>query len=219
MAASHLPTPALPPASPPAGPDIPALQAKTAGAGTIGEVLKLASVAAESQRREAQLFRERLSRDPSAWRDRAALAELRKLVADPNTAPAALAAAAELPGPAGADILYEIWTATPNRTATTELARALLHSKDVRAKASEALSIALELRLAETCAANRELLPRAQQVGDRRAFSVLSKLSRRQGCGPNKQQDCYACLRDGMDLEEATKATKARRAPSPFTPP
>ena len=52
--------------------------------------------------------------------------------------------------------------------------------------------------------------------GDRRSFHLLNKLTRKYGCGPNKRQDCYACLRDGKDLDAALKAVKARREPRPF---
>jgi hypothetical protein len=175
-------------------------------------------MASEKQRDAAKLFHERLMRDPSSAKNKAVLAELRKLLADADTAQQALAAVAGLPGPQSGDLLYEIWTASPGRSDTTELARALAYSRDVRAKSSAALSVALDLRLAETCAANQALLPRAIQDGDRRSLQLLTKLQRKQGCGPKKSADCFACLRDGEELEAAITAVKARRAPSPFGP-
>ena len=187
------------------------LAAKPPESLTAKEVLLLSSVASEKERQAAKLFREKLERDPSVVKDKAVLAELRKLTLDPNTAPEALAAVAELPGPVSADLLYDIWTGTPNRTDATELARALLYSRDVRPKASEPLSVALDLRVAEACEPNRSLLPRALSVGDRRSLPLLTKLKRNQGCGPNKKQDCYACLRAGGDLDAAITAVKARR--------
>jgi hypothetical protein len=182
------------------------------------DVLTLATIASEKQRDAAKLFHQRLVRDPSSVKNKAVIAELRKLTADPDTAHEALAAAAELPGPQSGDLLYELWTATPGRTDVTELARALAYSRDVRAKSSEALSVALDLRLAETCAANQALLPRATQTGDRRSLQLLTKLQRKQGCGPKKSADCFACLREGDELEAAIAAVKARRAPNPFGP-
>jgi hypothetical protein len=199
--------------------DTTALEAKPPEARTAHEVLLLAGAVAERELRAARLFRERVERDPAAWKDKLAMAQLRKLTQDPNTAREALAAAAALPGPISADLLYEIWTGTPERTGTTELARELVYSSDVRAKASEALSVALELRATEACPAARALLPRAEQAGDRRAFQLLAKLQRKQGCGPNKKQDCYACLREGDELEAAMAAVKNRKPPNPFAPP
>jgi hypothetical protein len=182
------------------------------------DVLTLATIASEKQRDAAKLFHQRLVRDPSSVKNKAVIAELRKLTADPDTAHEALAAAAELPGPQSGDLLYELWTATPGRTDVTELARALAYSRDVRAKSSEALSVALDLRLAETCAANQALLPRATQTGDRRSLQLLTKLQRKQGCGPKKSADCFACLREDDELEAAIAAVKARRPPNPFGP-
>jgi hypothetical protein len=211
--------PLLPPAAQHAVPDVASLEAKAPESRSADEVLTLATVASERERAAAKDFRDKLAREPSAVKSKVALAELRKLTADPTTAQDALAAVAALPGPLGADLLYEIWTATPNRTDTTELARALLYSHDVRAKASETLSVALDLRVAESCASNRALMPRALLAGDRRSLPLLLKLQRKQGCGPNKKQDCFLCLRDDgkEQLDAAITAVKARKAPNPFS--
>ena len=202
------------PAAQPAARDIHALQAKAPESLSSDEVLALAGAASERQQKAAKLFRERLSREPAAIKDKLALAELRKLTADPTTAQEALAAVAGLPGPVSADLLYEIWTATANRSDTTDLARALVYSRDVRAKASDALSVALELRQADSCPAKRALLARAQTSADRRSFPLLAKWKRKQGCAPNKKQDCAPCLQDSDDLSAAITAAKARPAPT-----
>ena len=141
---------------------------------------------------------------------------LRRNCDDPETARDALAAMANVPGPIGADLIYEVWTATASRTTATDLARSLIYSKEVRAKASKSLAVALDLRDADTCEKNRDLLERATGDGDHRAFHLLNKLTRKYGCGPNKRQDCYACLRDGKDLDATLKIVKTRREPHPF---
>lgn len=179
------------------------------------EVLTLATTDLERRRESAKMFRETIAGNPSALSDKLVIADLRRLTADPQTALEGLATVAALPGPTSADLLYEIWTATPNRTDATELARALLYSRDVRRKASPALSVALDLRLAETCQANLAILPLALQVGDRRAFPLLNKLKRKDGCGTHHRQDCFACLREGEELEAAITAVKGRRPPNP----
>jgi hypothetical protein len=178
------------------------------------EVLTLAMADLERRRQSAKMFRETIAGDPSALRDKLVIADLRRLTADPQTALEGLATVAALPGSTSADLLYEIWTATPNRTDATELARALLYSRDVLRKASPALSVALELRLAETCQANLAILPLALQVGDRRSFPLLNKLKRKDGCGTHRRQDCFACLREGEELEAAITAVKGRRPPN-----
>jgi hypothetical protein len=92
----------------------------------------------------------------------------------------------------------------------------LVFSKEVRAKASPELAVALDLRIAETCEQNKALLPRVIAKGDRRSLPMLAKLSRRFGCGPNKRQDCNACLRDDKSVDDAMVAVKKRREPKPF---
>jgi hypothetical protein len=186
----------------------PGRAARPGDPGSVDEVLTLAASELDARRQSAKVFRERIARDPSALQDKVVVAQLRNLTADPHTAQEGLATIAALPGSMGADLLYEIWTATANRTDATELARALLYSSDVRRKASPALSVALDLRRAETCEANRDLLPRAVQVGDRRSFQLLSKLKRKDGCGTNRKHDCFACLREGEELEAAIRACR-----------
>jgi len=102
------------------------------------------------------------------------------------------------------------------RNETTELARALLFSKDIRPKASAALAVALDLRVSPDCATNQAILPRAEKEGDRRSLHLLIQLQRKYGCGPNKRQDCNPCLRTGDQLDTAIKAVKERREPRTF---
>jgi hypothetical protein len=158
-------------------------------------------------------LRTRLAADPGLAKDPKVVADLRRLAQDPDTSRDALAAMAALPGSLSADLLYEAWTSTAERSETTELAQALLMSRDVRPKASPALAVALDLREAETCEANAKLLPRAIDVGDKRAFAPLSRLLRRNGCGPTKRDDCFACVREGDVLKRALTAVKLRREP------
>jgi hypothetical protein len=41
----------------------------------------------------------------------------------------------------------------------------------------------------------------------------INRLARRTGCGANKRQDCYPCLRDGDLLKKAFNAVRVRREP------
>jgi hypothetical protein len=163
----------------------------------------------------ARMLAASLDRDPAAVQEPRTLAELRRFSENPETAKIALESMAKLPGPLAADLLYEIWTGTPDRNDVTELARALLFSKDVRAKASSGLSVALDLRVAESCEKTSQVLPRAVNEADRRSLHLLLRLQRKYGCGPNKRLDCYPCLRSGADLENAIKT--AREHPEPRT--
>jgi hypothetical protein len=192
------------------------LSAKPGAELRVEEAISLSLGQSAQNVRAARALRERLAHDPGLIKDPEVLSQLRRYSDDPETARDALAAIAGVPGPISADLMYEVWTATSSRSTASDLARSLIYSKEVRAKASKALAVALDLREAETCEKNRDLLERASTDGDHRSFHLLNKLTRKYGCGPNKRQDCYACLRDDKDLDAALKAVKARREPHPF---
>ena len=192
------------------------LSAKPVADLNVEEAISLSLGQSAQDVRAARALRDRIDHDPGLIKDAEVLAELRRYSDDPETARDALAAMANVPGPISADLIYEVWTSTASRTTATDLARSLIYSKEVRAKASPALAVALDLRDAETCEQNRDLLARVSTDGDKRAFHLLGKLTRKYGCGPNKRQDCYACLRDGKDLDAAMKVVKTRREPKPF---
>jgi hypothetical protein len=180
------------------------------------EVLEIAGKLAGRELAQARVLAAQLDRDPTLAQDDKTQAEMRRLLDNPETSRHMLAVIAGLPGPISADLLYEVWTGTVLRNETTDLARALLLSEDVRPKASPSLSVSLDLRQAETCEENEKLLPRAIEHGDRRALHLLIKLTRRYGCGPNKREDCYPCLRDSDAVDQAVKAVKNRREPKTF---
>ncbi len=180
---------------------------------SIDEAIALSAGRAVQQVRRAQGLKQRLSADPGLVKDPGTVTELLVLARDPITSREALTAIANLPGPISADLLYEVWTGTVERNDSTELARMLLVGKDVSAKASAALKVALELRTVESCEALLPIVERAVESGDRRAFVPLTKLNRRNGCGANKRADCYPCLREGDALKNALLASRNRREP------
>jgi hypothetical protein len=177
------------------------------------EALAVASGRVAQELSVAGKLRARLAADPGLAKDPKVLADLRRLAQDPDTSRDALAAMAALPGALSADLLYEAWTSTAERSNVTELAQSLLMGRDVRPKASPALAVALDLRQAETCEESSKLIDRAIAVGDKRAFAPLSRLLRQTGCGPLKKDDCYPCLREGDRLKQALAAVKLRREP------
>ncbi len=200
--------------APPSVDAIAELERRPPGSLNARELVTLAEAHDSQKRAAAVALREKLEHNPALGKDPATASQLLALSADPTTAPQALSAMAEL-GPPGADLLYDVWTSTVGRSDSTELARALLYSADVRAKASPALGVALDLRVAESCEQYQAVLPNALKDGDRRSLHLLSKLNAKRGCGPKKNEDCYACLRAKADELTATlNAVKSRRAPS-----
>jgi len=177
------------------------------------EALALAAGKVAQEISSVSKLRARLASDPGLAKDPKVIADLRRMAQEPDTSRDALAAMAALPGPISADLLYDVWTSTPEHSTATELAQALLMGRDVRPKASPALVIALDLRQAETCEANAKVLERAVDVGDKRSFAPITRLLRRNGCGPTKHDDCFVCLRDGDLLKRALTAVKMRREP------
>lgn len=192
------------------------LSAKPLAELRVEEAISLSLGQSAQDVRAVRALRDRVDHDPGLIKDPEVLAQLRRYSDDPETARDALAAMANVPSPISADLIYEVWTGTAQRTTSTDLARSLIYSKEVRAKASKALALALDLRDADTCEKNKELLPRAESDGDRRSYHLLNKLTRKYGCGAGKRQDCYACLRGSTDLDSALKAVKPRREPHPF---
>jgi serine/threonine-protein kinase len=127
----------------------------------------------------------------------------------------ALRVAAAMPGSAGADILFDVFAGTPKATPATQKARELLASDSVRARASDAVRIAFDLRAAEgqPCEVRKPLVERAAKEGDMRSFRPLLILAARTGCGSRHKSDCFPCLREDDMLDKALEQTKNRPAP------
>jgi serine/threonine-protein kinase len=122
-----------------------------------------------------------------------------------DTWAAALSVAAALPSSQGADILFDVWAATPKATQATQRARELLASDAVRARASPAVRVAFDLRSVQgqTCEVRMPIVARAVTDADSRSFRPLMMLASRTGCGPRNKHDCFPCLRDGDTLDRA----------------
>jgi eukaryotic-like serine/threonine-protein kinase len=127
----------------------------------------------------------------------------------------ALRVAAAMPGSPGADILFDVWASTPKATPATQRARELLATDAVRARASDAVRIAFDLRSAEgqPCDVRKPLVERAAKEGDMRSFRPLLILAARTGCGSRHKSDCFPCLREDDMLDKALEQTKNRPAP------
>jgi hypothetical protein len=186
---------------------------KAPGEATAEEALALTEGEAERERRRARELRQRVTSDPTIVKNPEVIKELLRLARSDETAADALGAIAALPGPISADLAYEVWTGTTERNRATRLAQTIVYSPDVFPKASPALRIALDLRRTDDCEQNREIVRRAITDGDRRSLHLLGKLQRRFGCGKNKREDCFKCLREGTDLKDAAREVAQRPAP------
>ena len=151
--------------------------------------------------------------DTSAASSPDVLAGVRRAVDVPSTRVRALELAAKRLGSGGADLLFDVWRSTQGKTPSTRAAREWLDSESVRAQASPALKLALEVREAKGCAAFSELLPSMQKDGDERSLALLRRLQSTNGCGFLGLEDCYPCLRQGTALADAVAAVAARPSP------
>jgi len=159
------------------------------------------------------MFQKAIELDPAMSRERSVLGPLRVLAEDEEFAAPILEFAKDHLGSEGADLLFFVWSRTSAKTTSTKLAYDLLDSASMRSSYSPALAVALDLRAADGCEAKKALLPRVTDVGDERSLSQLKDLSETRGCGKDKKDDCYPCVREGDALKEALLAASQRKAP------
>jgi hypothetical protein len=168
-----------------------------------------------TQKSESALdaFNAALKADPELRDHIDLLRGVRRLVDDPLTRERALELAATRLGSRGVDLLFEVWLSTKDKTAATRGAKKWLDSDAVRAAASPAAKVALEIREAKGCSALKEVLPRVKAQGDDRSLGSLKRLQAKSGCGFLSLEDCYSCLRSDGVLEQALDAVADRSAP------
>ncbi|MEY2936901.1 MAG: hypothetical protein RL033_7650 [Pseudomonadota bacterium] len=160
-----------------------------------------------------EAFRAALAADPELQENGDLLRGVRKLAEDPDTREAALDLAALKLGARGVDLLFDVWISTKEKTPATRAARKWLDTDSVRAGASPAAKLALEIRETKGCKNLEELLPRARASADERSLTSLKRLQSKGGCGFLGLEDCYSCLRGDSALDDAISAAAARAAP------
>ncbi len=188
------------------------LSARPAAERTIAESVAIAAGNAALEKQELEALGKQ-AKTAAFADDAAAIKKLLGFVRQDTTSLRALELIARIDGPLGPDLLYHVWTSTRRKDAATELAEALVMSKEVRPRASPALAVALDLRTVDGCEQTAKVVSRAGEHADRRSLSLLVKLNNKRGCGPKKNQDCYPCLRDGEQLDQAIKAARKRHSP------
>ena len=114
-------------------------------------------------------------------------------------------------GTRGVDALVDLAGTKSVPAATRLRATKAIARPEVRAGASPATSVFLELRAATTCPAKRDLLERVKENGDERTLPALKQLRSPRGCGFMGMRDCWACLRKGDGLDEAIRAVEGRK--------
>ncbi len=193
-----------------------AIEAKPATKRTLQEVLALGQGRTTAKRSELAKLGDALKKEPALLEQGEAARRLRVAADDRDVAAAALEIMATVEHASGPDLLYDVWIRTRGKTATTEVAEALVFVPSVRKRASPALATALDLRAAESCEETLAAVKKAVQHGDGRSLLLLGRLAGKTGCGDRKTEDCYPCLREGdakNELRDAVKAVRGRPAP------
>jgi len=184
----------------------------------LSETLAIASGHAAIGKADAARFVADVKADPSLMNDANTLRLLHRHAHDPAVASMVLGTLAQLDHPRAPDLLYEVWTEAVHHP-TADLAEDLIHHEDVRARATKALDVVLELRATKRCRKVRDLLPDLLEHGDRRARPDVKRLRRTVGCGPKGREDCYPCLREAdveAKLTRVWESIRARPAPEPW---
>jgi len=113
-------------------------------------------------------------------------------------------------GPRGVDALVDLSTSKAMPPSIQKRAAKSLARQDVRANASPATSVMLDLKSAKKCEDKRELLQRVEESGDARVLPSLKAMKSPRGCGFMGMRDCFSCLRKDTSLDDAIKAVEAR---------
>jgi hypothetical protein len=129
----------------------------------------------------------------------------------PDVAAQAFELIATRMGSVGPDLLFELVTTSSTAKHPKDRAAKQLEDPAVRALASPALLVAIELRAALPCG-RKPLLARARENGDARSLSYLKPMLPTTGCGFFRRGDCYDCFANRAELKEAIAAIEARRA-------
>jgi eukaryotic-like serine/threonine-protein kinase len=113
-------------------------------------------------------------------------------------------------GERGVDILYDLTTTSAVRREVRLTASKSLYSVKAQDTASPALRVLLALQHAVKCEEKLAILPSVERDGDARILPMLTLMHSTAGCGSRNRQDCYTCLRRGLELENAIAAVKRR---------
>lgn len=103
-------------------------------------------------------------------------------------------------GKAGSEILYDLRETPEIRAAVRKQAATALRAAEESDLVTPALLFLLRLEREKDCEKLLSLLQEQGQDADSRALPALRKLQAREGCGPRKKDDCFACLREGEEL-------------------
>ncbi len=159
-------------------------------------------------------YEKALEIDATLSGDARMMSGLRYFAEKESTYETVLEFAAEHMGEPGADLIFHVWATTSRITPYTQKAKDLLEDADVRKHMSTPLRLAMQLRdAAFSCDDAKKLLPQILTEADDRTLMRLKEMSKTDGCGADKKDDCYPCLRDSSLLKDAITQVQMRGQP------
>jgi hypothetical protein len=185
----------------------------------VADWLRLAQLHAEIKEwsESTAAYRNAIQLDKNLAKDAKLLQTFRNLVAQRESSEAASNVAVNLLGEPGLDLLYDLWLTVKDDKKQRLLADSLYKQLEIHhsRRASKALKVRLDLEFAAglECPQVQKIVKTAIKSADERSVAALQALENTHGCGFDKQQDCYACLREGGELEAAL--TTAREVQGP----
>jgi eukaryotic-like serine/threonine-protein kinase len=155
--------------------------------------------------------------DPHLAEDAELLVDVRMALGERDTAVDGVRFAKTL-GSIGADMIYDVYVdhrGQAGMSAVVKQAQDAVKSDALRAQATPALLVAMDLDRAHVCAEYRDLIPRALLYGDQRSVPKLKALRPTHGCGAGARADCFPCLRaEDVPLADAIDQASTRPSPS-----
>ncbi len=118
-------------------------------------------------------------------------------------------------GAAGLDLLWDLWVALSQDPSKSSMAEQTFKKLVISSRrGTSGLRAAIEVNHATSCKAMATALAYAAKHADSRALDRLQQVeATRTGCGADKSEDCFECVRGGTELQEAI--TRARSHPAP----
>lgn len=188
-----------------------ALEDQAGDRADIHRALERAYVATQNPKEAMKEMKLLFDADPSATQDPKLVLEVRNWAINKDTQEGAFTLMETSMGSNGPDTLYNIaYELGPSYAGAAEKAKKILRRPDVKAKASPALAVTLDLRTATKCDAKKALLVQAGQVGDNNTLSVLKQYTPTRGCGFLNARDCWPCMHKDGSLATAIHDIEAR---------
>ncbi len=113
-------------------------------------------------------------------------------------------------GSDGVDLMLDLLAKPGVANATKTRLNKSLAKPEVRAHASPAAALAIDLKATKTCDARYAMLDRVKEIGDAHSLVTLKAMRSTNGCGFLGMNDCWSCMRKDSALDDTIATVEAR---------